>query len=776
MERQPAVAWLLGVALVATIVPLSAAVPSTAPHRDTSASPGPVTDAIPLAPGTALTALPASTPVRIGLTLPFSNESRLDALLAAVSNPSSPEYRHFLSYGAFAREFLPSAGSRADVEETLRSYGASDVWTSPAGTTLNARLPASSVEQLLGVRLVQYATYAGIPQFTAVGAPRLASPLDGLVAGVSGLSRSPAPALALLGADPSTRLPGASEGGPQFIRANASSSVDWFFGSDYAQAYEATELWPGNLSVPHATYPTGIAIATLLASAYDTSTSTELPPWDPSVIDAYFNATLGPGWPLPSLTGVPVPVDGTPAPPLPGSFHGFLDSTNFEAENSLDLEMAGSLAPGSSLYNFYFAGGLAVNPSTFGSVASYLADDLEAALSHNYGTDRLAVVSASFGLPDLNNSQWNADLAIAAATGVTVVASSGDQGNAPDVATGRGDGPWPLWPATAAFNTSGAISVGGVSVALSGVPTSTFTAPPLSAAYDPNVQGFNNVSAWWDASGGFGRYLGTEGGVSTVYPEPWWQFHSAAQGSIVQAAERQGVSQLGRSGPDVAFPANATIAYVAADASETPYFSVVEGTSVAAPVFAGLVADLVAVESQTYLAFTPLGYVDPSLYRIASYHAANPGYPDPFLDVVAGVNAVFSAGLGWDATTGWGGLLAPLWLAADENPVVRDYVWTGPTPTLPPRSSPTLSLTTLALILAGAATAVVAAFVVVATRPRRRTVPPAWNVGDGMFSVGVPTGSGPATPVGGAPPTFACPYCGAERPAEPVRCPKCDAM
>src|SRR5208282_5627582 len=253
------------------------------------------------------------------------------------------------------------------------------------------------------------------PPYPAVGGVSLPPLWEGLVTGIGGLSDSATAALAQSSRSPDLALRAGSDDGALFVHDNTSGE-DWFVGSDYTQAYGATELFPGAHSVPNATYPRSVAIATLLGSAYNLTTQTDLPPWDPAVIDDYFNGTLNPTWPMPNVTGVPVSVNGV-TPPLPGSFGSQNDSTLYEVENSLDLEMAGSLAPGSSLYNFYFAGSLLQGTATVGDAANYIADDLAQALAHNYGTAHLAVVSCSFGLPDLNNSAWNAELLTAAGTG-----------------------------------------------------------------------------------------------------------------------------------------------------------------------------------------------------------------------------------------------------------------------------------------------------------------------------------------------------------------------
>jgi hypothetical protein len=270
-----------------------------------------------------------------------------------------------------------------------------------------------------------------------------------------------------------------------------------------------------------------------------------------------------------------------------------------------------------------------------------------------------------------------------------------------------------------------------------------------------------------------------------VYPEPYWQRHSAAQPTIANAAEIQKVSSLGRAGPDVAFPANSTVAYVWADAAESIYFTVLEGTSVAAPVFAGFLADVIAVENRSGPSFG-LGFLDSELYRMGGYFAQNPGPDTPFYDVTVGQNYVFSAGPGWDATTGWGGLVAPLFLAADENRSVRNFNYTGPTPGLTVPGSPTVPVGTIYVII-GLVVVLAVALALVVGRAARRPGPPPRAPGFGP--PGSVYGIPPPAPLGayGLPPpapdtlgqttaTFLCPYCGSPRPAEPVRCPRCGAL
>jgi len=777
---------VLAVLFSLVVVASSAAAVTAVPLPSSSAASAPlalVTDAIPLSTGALPRELPSSIAVSLTFTLTNPRSGELARFLSQVEDPSSPSYRHFLTYPEYVEEFAPPASSVAHVEAALETAGARDITAAPDRSSVTAVLAARSVDQLLGVDLKTYGSANRVPLYTAVGTVSLPPSLDGYVSGIGGLSNSAT--AGLIGSSralsPSLPLRPVSGHLAQFAHDNTSGEA-WFLGSDYTQAYDVNELFPGAGSVPNATFPTSVAIATLLASAFNQTLQTNLPPWDPAVVAAYFNGTLGPHWPMPNFTGVPVTVDSI-TPPLPASFGSVNDSTAFETENSLDLEMAGSLAPGASVYNFYFGANLVENAATLGEAADYFAADLAAALSYSYAPRHLATVSCSFGLSDLTDLAWNAELLTAAATGVTVVSASGDQGNAPDSLTGRSDGQWPIWPATDATNTSGSISVGGVSLGLSGSPNAFYNGTGgLNLTYDGADGGISSMSAWYDTLGGQGSYAGTEGGVSPVYPEPLWQFASAAQPAVVNATVLQGALGLGRSGPDVAMPGNATIVTDYANASEGVFFDLLEGTSVAAPVFAGLLADVVAVENnRTTGPWTSLGFLDPEIYRIASFFAAHPGASsDPYLDVTSGSNYVFSAAPGWDPTTGWGGVNAPAFLAADENGTIRTYVYNSSTPGLPPGYPPSPASSAgipwvFIFAIFGVGIVVAITLVAIGARPSRPRSPPSgvpWGAQGGG-----PMGPMPTPPQGGYPgSTFLCPYCGAIRPAEPVRCPQCGAF
>ncbi|EQD30813.1 hypothetical protein B2A_13981, partial [mine drainage metagenome] len=152
-----------------------------------------------------------------------------------------------------------------------------------------------------------------------------------------------------------------------------------------------------------------------------------------------------------------VPINGAPKPGISASY----DQSGANIENTLDLEMVGSTAPGASIYNVY------------GPSATYtnLDDALAYILNPNSsvpGLKNVSVVTNSWGGSDQNDSSWYQYLEEAQTRGITVLASSGDSGNNPNSSKWTGTGP--EFPSTMAFNDFGVTAVGGTTLVVNDRP------------------------------------------------------------------------------------------------------------------------------------------------------------------------------------------------------------------------------------------------------------------------------------------------------------------
>lgn len=196
----------------------------------------------------------------------------------------------------------------------------------------------------------------------------------------------------------------------------------------------------------------------------------------------------------------------------------------------------------------------------------------------------------------------------AAAQGQTFSVSSGDEGVYECNNRGYPDGSnyTVSWPASSPH----VLAIGGTTL------------------YTTSSGAFSNETVWNEGLDGNGKLWATGGGVSTILPAPSWQ------------------SGSNRQLPDVAFDAaQSTGAYI----YNYGQLQQIGGTSLSAPLFSGFWARILAANG------TGLGFPAGNLYNAIPSHPSLVRY-----DVTSGNNGYqgygYTAGQGWDYTTGFGSL------------------------------------------------------------------------------------------------------------------------
>lgn len=265
---------------------------------------------------------------------------------------------------------------------------------------------------------------------------------------------------------------------------------------------------------------------------------------------------------------------------------------NSDGEVMLDIEVAGSVAPGARIV-VYFA------PNT----DQGFHDAITTAVHDTVNNP--TVISISWGGPE---DSWTTQAANAmleactdaAAIGTTITAAAGDDGATDGVSDGKlhVDLPACLPPVLACGGTKLTISGGTIGKEVV----------------------WNELAANEGATGG---------GVSNIFPLPSYQ----ASANVPAQLETKFV---GRGVPDVAGDADPTTGYqVRVDGKNT----VIGGTSAVAPLWAGLIALI----NQTI--GKPVGFLQPALYQIGT---------SAFHDITKGNNGGYQAGPKWDPCTGLG--------------------------------------------------------------------------------------------------------------------------
>ncbi|MEY9967220.1 subtilase family serine protease [Streptacidiphilus sp. MAP12-16] len=337
------------------------------------------------------------------------------------------------------------------------------------------------------------------------------------------------------------------------------------------------------------------------------------------IVDSYGSPTIqndlqvfDKQWGLPD-TKVDVVKWGNVPPFNPGN----PDMSGWAGETTLDVEYAHSIAPGAKIVLVETA----VSETEGTTGLPEMMDAERALINHGVGD----VISQSFGatentFPGFDQGNYSSLTNLryafqdAARHGVTVLAASGDNGATDAETNGSALYPYKVnsWPSSDPLVTS----VGGSQLLLD----------DQGKRLAPDV-------VWNDGYGAGG------GGVSAVFPRPWYQ------GGV------RGVVGAQRGTPDISMSAavdGAAWTYSSYDPNRTGW-GLVGGTSEATPIFSGVVALADQVAGHR------LGLINPALYGLSHLPSRFSG----IVDIKTGDNSFggvtgYSAGSGYDLASGLG--------------------------------------------------------------------------------------------------------------------------
>jgi kumamolisin len=300
--------------------------------------------------------------------------------------------------------------------------------------------------------------------------------------------------------------------------------------------------------------------------------------YTPADMKTYFDAL---GMKVPRITDVSVDGDGENSPG---------QDQKADNEVALDLQVIGSIVPDARIA-VYFASGI-----------FELVDALSTAVHDAVNSP--TVISVSWGVSDLSEqgmaAMFEDECQSAAALGVTVLASTGDEG-----AT-NGE---PYLTVQAPASCPHVLACGGTTISVKG-----------GVIVEEKV--WNN-----------GAKHATGGGVSSIFPVPTWQSVGAIQIKPVKGAA---APPRNRALPDVAGNADSNIGYkIYRDGT----WHVAGGTSAVAPLWAALITIC------NELTHSAAGFVNQTLYNDKG---------TAFRDIIHGDNAGYKQ-MGYEATVGWDG-------------------------------------------------------------------------------------------------------------------------
>lgn len=186
LRRRGMVAALVTAPLIAASVGFASASASAAGPRSVVPGARPAWAAAANARGPAAGSQRLS--VRVWLALRDAGAVR--RLAAAVSNPASPDYGHYLTPAQFESRYAPTAAQVAAVARFLSAAGLTVTATSPSNRWVQASGNVSAAEGAFAVRLENYAVRGRVLRAPAAE-PSVPSALAGSVLGITGLDNGP---------------------------------------------------------------------------------------------------------------------------------------------------------------------------------------------------------------------------------------------------------------------------------------------------------------------------------------------------------------------------------------------------------------------------------------------------------------------------------------------------------------------------------------------------------------------------------------------------------
>ncbi len=547
-----------------------------------------------------------------------AQQTALEKLLQQQQDPSSPNYRKWVTPEQYADRFAMAPSDLAKVTAWLQSHGFHNITVARSRNSIEFDGNAGQASAAFRTPIHQV-QYRGVTHYANTASPQLPAAFANAVAGITALNNFQPRAMSI---------------------AHWTSSVSgnhFLIPGDVGTIYNINSLYNSGIKGD------GQSIAVVGQTQLNSLSSD--PTQQPHVDIDRFRS-------LNSLPAINLQFVKTGSPTY---------SQSDVDEANLDIEWSGAIAPNAQIFFVYSDNAL------FASLPYIVTNNLAAVISISYGNCEANFDASSVTVLTNVLKQANAQ-------GQTITAAGGDSGAA-DCDTGAPPATQGLAvdvPASTPYVTG----MGGTTFtgdpAACNTTCSNGTAPDTqywTGSSDPNetsssAKSYIPETAWNDTDST--SISATGGGVSTLFSKPTWQTGT-------------GVPNDGqRDVPDIAFSSspNHDGYIICSQGSCVNGFrmsdqtlNIIGGTSAGSPVFAGVVALL----NQKF--GMRLGNVNSTLYSVAA------STPSAFHDITSGNNMIpcqsgtkncgssgmlgYSAGTGYDQVTGLGsvdiGALTAAW-------------------------------------------------------------------------------------------------------------------
>ncbi|GAA3437354.1 S53 family peptidase [Kutzneria kofuensis] len=574
--------------------------------------------------GAVAAAAPASdAKLNLSVALAPRDQAALDAFVQQVSDPKSPQYKHYLGKGQFGGVFGATKQTIDAVTKALKDAGLNPGPATPDGLSIPVTATAAEVHSALGVDFAGYKLSDGRTTFANTSAPKLPASVASSVTGVLGLnnlvkvapSHTKPQGPAHAAANPSATRPNTVTPGLCQDVAQAAAGAGWTDTQTFWQPGSLSQSYGYNTAQLYTQYGdngNGVTVALFELEDFD---------WQ-DIVD--FQRCMN------AHANVNKIVVNPQKPPTRPVVHTDDDQTGLES--ALDIEYVNGIAPGATV-NVY------QGPDWQDATSA----DATAVYQRMVNDDTAQVISTSWGTCEYNVQAFDpgritAEKAIfqqAAAQGQTVLAAAGDTGSS-DCYHGTG-------------STNGSV----LSV------DDPAGQPYVTAVGGTRMFGTNGVETVWNTGNG-----ATGGGVSAVQSlSGAGNYQANVSGPGYSCARTDGSTC--RQVPDVAALASADTRYLVSFGEFTPPgqtqpetdWWLVGGTSGATPVWAAIIA--LANSSHACAATGPVGFANPALYAAPQGTFRDVTTGNNFMSVSGNTSGLYNAGVGYDLTTGLGTPRAP---------------------------------------------------------------------------------------------------------------------
>lgn len=548
-------------------------------------------------------AVPASSPIAFTLVLAPRSAATATRLAKQVSTPGNPAYRHFLTAAQWEARFSPTAAQVASVTAWATQQGLQvgsvsadhlDIAVSGTATQVEHAFATSlSLHKVQGRTLRLADTQLSVP-----------AALSGVLVGASGVSQSVATPDDTTDGVTDTTTGTTDAAQPPGYRTPEPC------GSYFGQQSDSVQPPYGNGYPSPAPYAVCGYTPPQLRSAYG------LPDSQPggadgtgvtvAVIDAYVSPTLG-------ADAAQYAAANDPGHPYAaGQFSELLakkfdqkklcQATGWYGEQTLDVEAVHATAPGAKI--LYVGASDCVN-GLYTSLQQVVDGGLAQVVTDSWGDDGGDLFDDA-----ATRSSVDTILTMAATTGISVLFSSGDNG---DEFSTLG-----LTSADYPPSSPWVTAVGGTSLEVGATGQRTYETGWSTDRSQECTTVLLGVPGCSTAT--IGTWLpltqdgGSGGGTSYQYTQPTWQAGVVPTDLATRNSAVTGPVPY-RVVPDISMDADPGTGFLV---GETQHFSNgtyydqyrIGGTSVSSPLFAGTVA------AADQLAGTSLGFLDPTLYGL----------------------------------------------------------------------------------------------------------------------------------------------------------------